>query len=83
MLYGWTEVMVHEARRADLLREAAHERMVRQALAGREEQDRLTRRALAWLGERMVAWGGRLQAQYGAATTAAACGTCRPVPANR
>jgi hypothetical protein len=83
MLYGWTELMVHEARRADLLREAAHERMVRQALAGRKKRDRLTDRALAWLGERMLAWGGRLQARYGVATTAAGCGACRPVVANR
>ena len=83
MLYGWIELLVHEARHADLLREAANERMVRQARAGREEQDRLIGRALAWLGARMVAWGRRLQARYGAATTAAACGTCRPMPANR
>jgi hypothetical protein len=83
MWYGWTELMVHEARRADLLREAEQERMARRALAGREKRDRLTGRALTWLGERMVAWGGRLQARYGAVSTAAGYGTCRPMPANR
>jgi hypothetical protein len=54
-------------RHRELLREAERNRLVRQALAGRERPQRFYCRALTWLGRRLVAWGWHLQARYGPA----------------
>ena len=74
MLYTWVDVMVHQERRRDLLREAKQERLALQGLAGRNSRARFYCRAMSWLGSRLVAWGRRLQERYGAAA---------PVPALR
>jgi hypothetical protein len=66
-MFNWLEVMVHQERHKDLLREVERDRLVRQALAGRAKRDHLHCRALIWLGRRLVAWGWSLQARYDAA----------------
>jgi hypothetical protein len=55
-MFGWYDVLVHQERNKDLLREAEHYRLVRRALAGRERHDHFYCRALIWLGRRLVAW---------------------------
>jgi len=69
-MFTWYDVLVHQERNKDLLREAEHYRFVRRALAGRERHDHFYCRALIWLGRRLVAWGVRLQARHGAAVGA-------------
>ncbi|UCC64918.1 MAG: hypothetical protein JSV36_07720 [Anaerolineae bacterium] len=54
----------------DIRREMERERLVRQALAGREKRGRFYGPALVWLGCRLVAWGRRLQESYGTAVEA-------------
>lgn len=56
---------VAEQHRHDLLREAAHLRLVAEANAQQLKRV-LHASVLAWLGEQLVAWGWRLRARYGA-----------------
>jgi hypothetical protein len=81
-MLSWSDIMVQQERNADLLREAERERLIQHMLAGRERRGRFTRQALAWLGQRLVAWGCRLQERYGAAT-AVYPSVCQPTPASR
>ena len=69
-MFNWYDVVVHQERNKDLLREAEHYRLVRQALAGRERRERFHCKVLSWLGRRLVAWGVRLQERYGAVAAA-------------
>jgi len=55
-----------EERRAALLHEAEKERLARLALASATQSNPAHRRALAWLGGQLVAWGGKVQQRYGA-----------------
>jgi len=48
----------------DLLREAEGERLVQRVLTGRQKGDSACRRALAWLGRQLIAWGKHLQGSY-------------------
>jgi hypothetical protein len=81
-MLSWSDIMVQQERNADLLREAERERLIQHVLAGRERRGRFTRQALAWLGQRLVAWGCRLQERYGA-TTGVYPSVCQPTPASR
>jgi len=72
MFLVYRDFFVYREHYKDLLREAERNRLVRQALAGRESRDRFHCRALTWLGRRLVAWGWRLQERYSAATAAPA-----------
>ncbi len=47
------------------LRTAEKERLIRLALAGREKRPDLFRRALARIGQLLIAWGCILQERYG------------------
>ena len=69
-MFKWYNVLVHQERYKDLLREAEHCRLVRLALAGQERHDHFYCRALIWSGRRLVAWGVRLQARHGAVVAA-------------
>jgi hypothetical protein len=69
-MVNWLGLMEQQERYKDFLREAEHERLVQQALAGREKRDRFYRSALAWLGCRLVEWGKSLQRRYGNASLA-------------
>ena len=71
-MFDWHEVIVQQERRQELLREAERHRLVRQALAGRETQDRIHCRALTWLGRHLVAWGCFLERRYGTPVETAA-----------
>ena len=56
----WSDVLARQERAKGLLREAEQERLARQAPAGREQRH-VANRMLSWLGQRLVAWGTRLQ----------------------
>jgi hypothetical protein len=70
------EFLVRREHYQDLLGETERARLVRQARAGQEScvlsvskgRNHLYRRALTWLGGRLVVWGWHLQERYGAAT---------------
>jgi len=79
MLYTWVDVMVHQERRRDLLREAKQERFAQQGLARQNGHVHFYCRALTWLGCRLVAWGRHLQEQYGVAAPAPALRTTTPL----
>jgi hypothetical protein len=70
-----------QERYKDFLREAEHERLVQQALAGRERRDRFYRPALVWLGCRLVEWGKSLQQRYDNTSVAspACCQSLQPM----
>ena len=80
MLYTWVDVMVHQERRRDLLRDAKQERLMQQALAGRNGRDRFYCRVLTWMGRRLVAWGWHLQERYSAAAPATTLRMTTPLP---
>ena len=58
----WEDVLVQEEYRRELLKEAEHERLIRQVSRRETARHQLL---LARLGERLVKWGCRLQARYG------------------
>ncbi len=64
-MVNWNDVLTQRERYKDLLREAERARLVSQAPAGDRGKDRLHRRALTWLGLRLIAWGCYLQERYG------------------
>ena len=72
MFLGERDSLVYREHYKDLLREAEKARLVRQMQAGQESRERFHRRALTWLGRRLVVWGWRLQERYGAMTAAPA-----------
>ena len=56
-------------RYGDLLRLAQSSRLIRLASTGREARSPFYGRTLAWMGQRLVVWGWRLQERYGPAVT--------------
>ena len=62
----WKELWMQQERYQELLREAQTERFLRQARTASPQYRRLRRRALIWLGRRLVAWGQSLQCRSGA-----------------
>ena len=48
----------------DQMRAANKYALVRLALGNRAKGSRFTSKALAWLGQRLIAWGSTLQKQY-------------------
>ena len=60
------DIVVAEERHKELMREAARERLLRQALKSRRKRPSFVGRLLVWAGHRLVAWGWRLQAYPGA-----------------
>ena len=77
-MFSWNDVLAQQERYVDLRREVERERLVRHALNGRERRARPHRHMLAWLGQRLVAWGWRLQARYGARPVAVHASSCQP-----
>jgi len=57
----WGEAAMRHEQYKDLLREAERERLIQQVLAAYESHLSLATCTLAWLGQRLVAWGTRLQ----------------------
>jgi hypothetical protein len=64
-MFSWNDVLAQQERYIDLRCEVERERLARHALNGRERRARPHRHVLTWLGQRLVAWGWRLQARYG------------------
>jgi hypothetical protein len=58
----WAEAFMQQR-----LREAEHERLIRQARPPRKRREPSHRRSLARLGQRLVRWGLYLQTRYGKA----------------
>jgi hypothetical protein len=77
-MFSWNDVLAQQERYVDLRREAERERLVRHALNGSEKRTRSYRHVLAWLGQRLVAWGWRLQARYGPRAVAVHASSCQP-----
>ena len=63
-MLNWSDVSVTRERYDDYVREAEHERLVRQ-LAKRASRDHLLDELLAWLGYLLVATGKHLQERHG------------------
>lgn len=77
---NWIEILEHQERHKEILREAERKRLVRQALAAQEKRERFYGPALIWLGCRLIAWGGLLQERYGAASRGLHASACQPNP---
>ena len=77
-MFSWNDVLARQERYVDLRREVEQERLARQALDGRERRARPHRHMLAWLGQRLVAWGWRLQVRYGPRPVAVHAASCQP-----
>jgi hypothetical protein len=63
---SWIDEQIVEQHRQDALRRAERQRIVIQVQAARPGLPRFYALPLARLGERLVAWGYRLQLRYGA-----------------
>ena len=64
-MFNWTDTWIQRERYSDYVREAEHERLVRQLSAKRERAERLYDRLLALLGSLLIAAGKYLQERYG------------------
>jgi hypothetical protein len=82
-MFSWNDVLAQQERYVDLRREAERERLVQHALTGSEKRTRSYRQVLAWLGQRLVTWGWRLQARYGACAVAVHASSRQPCLAKR
>ena len=82
-MFSWNDVLAHQERYVDLRREVERERLARYALNGRERRARPYRHVRAWLGQRLVAWGWRLQVRYGARAVAVPASSRQPCLAKR
>jgi hypothetical protein len=78
----WRDFFLARERQERRMREAEKQRLVRQALAGRPRRRRFHCQALAWLGNRLVAWGWLLLTRYGAAVEVPVLRACEPRPAS-
>ena len=64
---AWEEIVNHEQRHRELLKEANRQRLVQQVL---KNETTFYQLLLGQLGEQLVKWGCRLQAKYGVMTKA-------------
>jgi hypothetical protein len=60
------------------LHEAEQDRLVRLARAARRKRGRSSAQALAWLGQRLIAWGRNLQRRGGPEIDARMVERCQP-----
>ena len=67
-MLNWLDVLATHERYNDYVREAEHERLVRQLSVKHESRDRLYYRLLAWLDSLLIAMGRHLQERYSRAT---------------
>jgi len=61
---NWMDMQINNDRQAEMLREAAHDRLVRDALEGQTHRE-FYGPALARIGGWLVVWGAVLQTHYG------------------
>lgn len=83
MFPTYIDYLVARERYKDLLREAERDRLVRQALTGRERRHRFYCGALTWLGRRLIACGWRLQERYGSCSRRSYVSGCKSHPVSR
>ncbi len=67
-MFTWTNYVYENERYENLRRQAAQERLVRQAFAQRKARAPAYRRALAKFGDQLTALGNRLTERYGEIT---------------
>ncbi len=65
------DILMQRERYKDLLRDAEHDRLVRQVHTQSHSRDKLHSRTLDWLGRQLVIWGMSLQEHYGSMTAKA------------
>jgi hypothetical protein len=82
-MLNWSHVAAQQERYQDLRDEAEQDGLFEQVRAGHAMRDRFHRQALTWLGDRLVAWGWRLQERYGASAVAICSSACKPYLASR
>jgi hypothetical protein len=73
MNYTWREMRLTKAHQENMLQEAEQARLVKVALAGRPRPGlavRLYGPLLAWTGRLLAQWGARLEARYAQAAQA-------------
>ena len=63
--------LVYQEQKKDYLREVEQGQLLRIALSARSKENRVHKRALAWLGSQLVKYGARLE-QYGSAAASKA-----------
>jgi hypothetical protein len=63
----------------DQMRAANKHALVRLALGNRAKTYRLTSKALAWLGHRLVVWGSSLQKQYDTVVSSSMSRSTHPI----
>ena len=63
----------------DQMRAATKYALVRLALGDRAKGNRLISKALAWLGQRLIAWGCSLQKQYATVVSSSMPRSTNPV----
>ena len=61
---NWVQVQITKDRQAEMLRDAAHDRLVREALEDQPRRE-FYGPALARIGGWLVVWGATLQTHYG------------------
>ena len=64
-MFTWIDIRIQHERYSDCVREAEHERLVRQLPAKRETAERLYDWLLALLGNLLITAGQHLQARHG------------------
>ena len=68
-MVGYRDLLMSQEHYLELRREAEQERLIRQARAAGAHVTHLHKRALNWLGGRLVVLGQSLQARYGTTAT--------------
>ena len=65
----WIDYRNVKMRHEEFLRQAEKRRLARQALSARRANSRPSSRILSKLGQRLIAWGSRLQERYSSEPT--------------
>jgi hypothetical protein len=63
-MFRLNHIQEHEAYRAEMLRQAARRKKIREALAGRRGRVAFYAPAMVGVGKKMMAWGYALQARF-------------------
>ena len=72
------DYLVRQEYYADQRRAAKRWARARAARAARNGSDRLYAKAISWLGDRLVAWGSRLQGHYDTVVSSTMSKTAKP-----
>jgi hypothetical protein len=78
MIVTQKDYMAQKEYYADQRRAAARWARAKAARAGRDRSELYYAKALAWLGDRLVAWGSRLQEHYDTVVSSTMSKTAKP-----